>query len=162
MRSELALQRVSVPYMVLLVGFVGLAVAVETAFATPVRLPGHRALPGALVLLLAAEGLAPLLLLALAAMGPALLAALGYVSPLTVGVYLLPAMALVWWYRKPLMQGVAGFILVGLAFGLLRYLSVSFGFHHTPEFVRLGSHLAFGALGGVAAFGAVRFSRRQS
>ena len=76
------------------------------------------------------------------------------------GVYVLPALALGWWYRKPLMQSILGFALVGLAFGALRYLSVSFGFHHTSELVRIGGHLGFGLAGALVSYGAVRFVRK--
>lgn len=161
MRSAVLTERATVPYAVLLVLFFGLTLALETSFIAPLKLTGHRAFPGAFMLLLAAEGLAPVMLVALAAVVPAVLAALGYMNPLGVAVYMITALGLAMWYRKQIFRGPAGFIIVGLGYGLLLYLSKSFGLHHTPELARLGGHMAFGAAAGLGAYAATRATRRS-
>jgi len=145
-------ENLSLPLTLVLVGAVGLVVALESAFAISVKLPGHRAFPGALALLVAAQALAPLMLVAFAAAVSGSLVATGLVELPMVAVWVVPALALAYFYRERAMRWIGFFILAGLAFGLARYLALSYGFHKTPNFIRLGSHLAFGALGGLSAY----------
>lgn len=154
MKTLVRTETLNLPLAAVLVGAVGLVVLLESAFAIPVKLPGHRAFPGALALLVAAQTLAPLMLVVFAAAVSGSLVALGLVEAPMLVVWVVPAVALAFFYKERMMRWVGFFILAGLAFGLARYLALSFGFHKTPNFIRLGSHLAFGALGGLSAYAA--------
>jgi hypothetical protein len=160
--------------------FAILAVLLESVFNVPLKLPGHRALPGALAVLLFAEVLAPVALLLVAAAVPAALWLLG-VGPLGLLVaWLGTAITLVGLQRTRLGFLVAAasrraqparrrsgrtlpaFVLLGLLFGLLRYLALAARWHHTAELVRLGGHLCFGGVGGLIAFAGSRAVTRAS
>ncbi len=149
----------SLPMAIVLICAVGLVVLLESAFAIPVKLPGHRAFPGALALLVAAQTLAPLMLIVFAMAVSSTLVAMGLVELPMLAVWLVPALALAYFSREQVIRWVGFFILAGLAFGLARYLALSFGFHKTPTFIRLGSHLAFGALGGLSAYASMRLGK---
>ena len=130
--------------------------ALETAFHLPVRLPGHRAFPGALALLMFAQAFAPAVLLGFAAIVSSILVIGGHATWLALGVWVLTGLGL--WALKNTKIGrtFVFFIVGGLLFGLLRYLSVSQGFHHTPEIIRISGHLGFGLLGGMTSLGVSR------
>ena len=130
--------------------------ALETAFHLPVRLPGHRAFPGALALLMFASAFAPLVLIGFAAAVSAVLVIGGHATGLAIGVWVLTGFGLWALQNTRLGKTVAFFILGGLLFGFLRYASVSQGFHHTPEALRIFGHLGFGLLGGVTSLGVTR------
>ncbi|HEY3351979.1 MAG TPA: hypothetical protein VGQ83_01900 [Polyangia bacterium] len=156
---ELVRPRVQVHVVVLLLAAVGLAVALETVLKVPVRLPGHRALPGAFALLACAAAFRAVPLLLFATAVPAVIALLGYhgPSPLALfAVWLLPAVAIVIAGEGRLRRSVVFFVAVGLLFGLLRLLATRHGLHHTPDLVRGAGHLAFGLLGGLGAWAATR------
>jgi len=133
-----------------------LAIAMETVLDVPLKLPGHRALPGAMALLVFAEAFAPILLIAFAGVVSAALVLQGTASAPLVAVWIAAALGIAAMGRTRLAHGAAYFLLGGLLFGLLRCLSASFGWHHTPDLVRYGGHAAFGALGGLAAYGLSR------
>ncbi len=153
--------RVTVPQAVVLLGLVGMSFLLETAFAGAIRLPGHRALPGAFVLLLLADYLAPLLLVGFAGVTSVVLAATGFAESMTlIGVWLVTAGLIVLARRKEFGKTALCFLLMGILFGFLRSISNAPGFHRTPEILRLAGHLAFGATGGLAAWAAVKGSRR--
>jgi hypothetical protein len=159
MKTLVRTDTANLPLALVLICSVGLVVLMESAFAISVKLPGHRAFPGALALLVAAQTLAPLMLVAFAMAVAGSLMAMGLVELPMVAVWLVPALALAFFFRERTIRWVGFFILAGLAFGLARYLSLSFGFHKTPSFIRLGSHLAFGALGGLSAYASLRLGK---
>ena len=130
--------------------------AMETVLAVPLKLPGHRALPGAIALLVFAEAFAPLLVLGLAATISAVLVLGQAASPLIFAVWVVAALVVVALQRTRLAHTVFFFLAGGLVFGLLRYLAMAKGLHHTPDLIRLAGHLAFGGLGGAVSFGLVR------
>lgn len=160
MQSLVVKDRLTVSRVVVALACMGLAIGMEMVFATALRLPGHRAFPGAFCLLLASEMLAPLALVTLAAAVPAALAAMGYGTFWTPVYWLAACAAIAWATRKDLGQSIYSFFLMGLVFGLARFAVLSFGFHKTPEMIRLAGHLAFGATGGLGAYAAAKFSRR--
>jgi hypothetical protein len=140
----------------------GLVITLEAVVHLPVKMPGHRALPGALALLVMAETFGPLMLLALAAAVPTTLVLLGHCHPWAIAVWLVCAVLLAWTGRAPSGRRLIPCVLFGLLFGLLRYLSLVRGWHHAPELVRAAGHLCFGAGGGLLAFAVLRLSRRYS
>ncbi len=134
--------------------FAVLAVIVETRLRVSVHLPGHRAMPGALVLLLLADGLAPALLMAVAALLGVLTAMLSGM-PILVAAWMVPAVLLIL-TRRAARRGrsrVAVGLLCGLLFGILRLLALPNVHHHTPPTLRIAGHLIFGVLGAAAALG---------
>jgi hypothetical protein len=140
------------------------AIGQELVFDIPLKLPGHRALPGALALLVFAEAFAPLMIVLFAAIVSTSLLALGLGDggPLIAAVWIGAALALFAMMHTRLRDTPWRFLLGGLAFGLLRYLSVLPGFHHTPELARIAGHLGFGLLGGLVAFALSRgLARKQ-
>jgi hypothetical protein len=153
---------VTVPQAAILLGLVGMSILLETAFAGAIRLPGHRALPGAFVLLLLSDYLAPLFLLGFSAVTSVVLAATGFAESWTIiGVWVVTAGVLLFLLarRREFARSALCFLLVGVLFGVLRAVSNAPGFHKTPEILRLAGHVAFGATGGLAAWAAVRGSR---
>lgn len=156
MEGILLRDKVTVSQAVLMAAFVGPSVAVESAFAVALRLPGHRALPGALVLLMLARVFAPMMFMGFAVVTSSFLVLAGFGSPLHIAVWTVSAALLIFVYREEISRSVVSFLLMGLAFGLVTWLSKSFGFHETPEFVRCAGHCAFGAAGGLAAWAATR------
>lgn len=154
--ARLLSDRASVPVALLALAAGGLSIALETVFHLPVKLPGHRALPAALALLLFAEAFAPLVLVTLAAAVPLALLLLGEGAAWGLVVWLLPAALLILFEpsraRRPLLTCLA----LGLLVGLLRYLGLFIRPHHMPEAVRLVGHLCFGGVGGLLALPLVR------
>ena len=139
--------------------FFGLfAIAAETVLDVPMRLPGHRAFPGALALLMFTEAFTPLMLLGLAALVSSFLVMAGGADPLTVVLWVSAVVAILGLYRTRLAKTVFFFAIGGLVYGGLRYLILSHGFHHTPELVRLSGHLGFGALAGLISYGTCRLT----
>lgn len=148
--------------MVLLAILCGLfALALETVFHVSLKMPGHRALPGAMALLVMAETFTPLVLFGLAVAIPAILVGFGSAGPEMLLVWIAAAAFYAAVKRTKLNRKTAYFLLGGGLFGLFRFLSLSVGFHHTPSAVRLFGHLGFGILGGLIAFGAVRGVSRK-
>lgn len=143
---------ITLVYAATLVGLLGLAVLLEMAFTGSLRLPGHRAFPGAFAIILLGEAFAPAILVALAAVASATLVALGFADVPIIAAWSLLALVAGLVYRKELARSLICFVLLGLLFGLLRYAALSFGFHKTPELVRLAGHLGFGAVGGAGAY----------
>lgn len=124
----------------------GLAVVLESQLKLPIRLPGHRAFPGALALVLLSGRAPRAMLLGFAAVVGVVIALVSQSSGLAI-VWLVPATLLAL-ARPPSLTGrFAVAVGAGLAFGLLRYLALPGALHHTPEAVRLTGHLVFGALG---------------
>ena len=107
-----------------------LAVLLDTVLDVPVRLPGHRAFPGALTILLFADSFVPMVLGS----------------------------------GKRLRRSAWVFCGVGASYGLARFFLLLGGLHHTPLQLRLGGHLAFGMVAGLAALGSIRLltTRRKS
>jgi hypothetical protein len=130
-----------------------LTIAMETVMHVPMKIPGHRALPGALALLVFAQAFTPLILLAFAGAVSSMLVLTGHADPISIGVWMVAALAIWRMSGTKLERSVALFLLGGLLFGLLRYLSLMKGFHHTPEIIRLGGHLGFGGVGGLLSYG---------
>lgn len=159
MESILVRKRVSVPYAMVLTGLLGLAMVLEMAFASAIRLPGHRAFPGAFAILLLAEVLVPVTLVVLTIAASTALVMMGYASVPVIAAWAALAVVLVLVRRKEFARSMACFILMGLLFGLFRYLALSFGIHKTPEMIRLVGHLAFGGVGGLGAWVATRCTR---
>jgi hypothetical protein len=155
-------ERVNLPVISLALAFAVLTVLLETALHLPLKLPGHRAFPGAVALLLFAESFGPLLLVGFGLLVPGLLTFLGAGHPVLLAVWILPAGLLILAGSKRC-RGSAWFhIAIGLSFGLLRYLSLLAHPHHAPEILRLGGHLLFGGLAGGAASWAIHvFSRKD-
>ncbi len=126
------------------------AVLLESQLRIPVKLTGHRAFPGALVLLLLWEALPPLSILVFgSALGAVV--ALSAQEPLLFLVWAIPAACLAFWRWRAWRSSALFAIAVGLMFGLLRCFALPGVFHHTPEALRLGGHLAFGGLGALVA-----------
>jgi hypothetical protein len=158
-QSTAATRPVGLPVVIVTILFAVLAVVLEAALRVQLRLPGHRALPGALVLLVVAYSMSPARLLVVAAGLGALTAAIAG-APLLVGVWLVPAILLALGRGWPARARVASGLACGLVFGLLRCFSSPATLHHTPQLLRLGGHLAFGALGAAAAL-ALLSTRRE-
>ncbi len=143
----------TMPLVVAAVALGLLAIAMETVLHVPMKLPGHRALPGALALLIFAQAFAPLMLLALAGAVSSILVLMGHGDPISIAVWMVAALAIWRLSGTKLERSVTLFLIGGLLFGLLRYLSMMKGFHHTPELIRLGGHLGFGGIGGLLSYG---------
>lgn len=146
------------PLLTATVACFALAAIVEAQVRSPVRLPGHRAFPGALVLVLAAGALRPRLLLPLAgAVGIAIGVLTG--TPLLAVAWLAPATLLAGAGRGSSWRAAAVAVAAGVLFGGLRYLAHASP-HHLPQLVSLGGHLAFGTLGALVAAAAVATRRK--
>jgi hypothetical protein len=146
----------TMPLVAMAVSLGLLTIAMETVLHVPMKLPGHRALPGALALLVFAQAFAPLIMLALAAAVSSTLVLMGHGDPISIAVWMVAAVAIWRMSGTKLERSVVFFLLGGLLFGLLRYLSMMKGFHHTPDMIRLGGHLGFGAAGGLVSYGITR------
>ena len=139
-----------------------LTVLLESVLNVPLKLPGHRALPGAFCILLFAAALRPVPLLLFATLVPALVLLLGgrgLAGWQLFVVWLVPAGVVLLAGERRLRRSLAFFVVVGLLFGLLRYFSMAPGFHRTPELIRCGGHALFGILGAVGAWALVREKR---
>ena len=154
-------ERSTTSLVVLAILFGVFTIGLETVFHVSVKLPGHRAFPGALAMLVFAEAFAPLMLIAFAGLVSTILVASGHAQLLAIGVWMITALAIFGVNRTKLAHSLFYFVLCGTVFGLLRYLSSSWGFHHTPEMIRVGGHMGFGALGGFLAFGVARLAQRK-
>ncbi|MBI5487951.1 MAG: hypothetical protein HY905_11515 [Deltaproteobacteria bacterium] len=132
-------------------GFGGLSVLLDAVFQVSLRLPGHRALPGALALLAFAEVAAPVLLAAFAAAVPLVVVALGGGSPWLVMAWLVLAGVLIALRSARWRHAVWFLVLAGAAFGALRAGVLEPAPHHAPGVLRWGGHLGFGASGGLLA-----------
>ena len=152
MDRSLVRTRVNTTQWVVLFAALGLTVLLEAAFKLPMRLPGHRVLPGALTLLLFAEALAPALLLTFAAVVPLALSLAGFAPGWAVAAWAVPALLIVLSEDRSFRRSLLWFVAVGLLFGLARYLSLGGFFHKTPEPIRLAGHLGFGIFGGGGAW----------
>ncbi|MCC6522320.1 MAG: hypothetical protein IT373_06645, partial [Polyangiaceae bacterium] len=112
-----------------------LAVLLEMSWGLPVKMPGHRALPGALALLVVAEVAAPWLILAYSVLTPLVIVWLdrGGLELLVpwVGLALLLVALKDARFRR---RGWA-LVVAGLVYGALRY-GVLLGPHKTPQIVR--------------------------
>ena len=143
----------TMPLVVAAVSLGLLTIAMETVLHVPMKMPGHRALPGALALLVFAQAFAPFMMIALAGAVSSILVLLGHGDPISIGVWMVAAVVIWRMSGTKLERSVIYFLLGGLLFGLLRYLSTVKGFHHTPEIIRLGGHLGFGTAGGLVSYG---------
>ena len=128
-----------------------LAVLLEMRWGLPVKMPGHRALPGALALIVVAEVAAPWLILAYSVVMPLAIVALGrgelvLLVPWIGLALLLVALKDARWRRHAWFMVVAG-----LTYGALRFGVLLLGPHKTPQIVRALGHLLFGGLGGLLA-----------
>jgi hypothetical protein len=147
MQAAAAAKRVpTVPLILAVLLFAGLALVLESQLKLPIRLPGHRAFPGAMALVLLA-GRAPRAMLLGFAAAVGIVIALVAQNPSLAVVWLVPAALLALAQPRSLAGRLVVALGAGLAFGLLRYLAMPGALHHTPEAVRLTGHLLFGALG---------------
>lgn len=138
-----------------------LAVGLELVFHTSLRLPGHRALPGALALILFAESAAPLFLAAFVGAVSALLLLLPGGEPVLVMPWIILGGALLALRHNRFRHGLVMLVGLGLLYGLARAGVLWFGFHKTPQVVRLAGHLFFGGLGGLGAFALAKLGGRM-
>ena len=144
-------RRTALTVAVLAVLFAGLTVLLEAVFHLPLKLPGHRALPGAVALVLFAEAPPPLLLLAFSAVVPLAVFALGG-GPLWIVAPWLALAVLLVGLRDARWRKATWFLVVaGLLFGALRAGVLSIEVHHTPSVLRWAGHMGFGAAGGLLA-----------
>ena len=160
--TTLTTHRTTTGLLVAAILFGVFAVCLELVFDVSLRLPGHRAFPGALALLAFGEVFAPLLVVVFGAAMVVPLLLLGDHSPLTAFVWVAAAVALFGVMHTRIRNSPWRFAIGGLLFGLIRYLAVLPGLHHTPEPARLAGHLGFGLIGGVIAFGASSLLGRKS
>ena len=142
-----------------LLGFaIVLTVLLETVARGAVRLPGHRAFPGALSILLFAGLFPAWMLLAFAVAVPVVLVLLG-VGEAHSGLLFLAWLATAGAAAVATRHGqprALSCLAVGALFGLLRWGTLLGGAHHTPQLVRFTGHLMFGLLAGAAAWAANR------
>ena len=119
----------------------------------PMKLPGHRALPGVLTLLMFSRCFKPFLLLIFSLAMPVFIIAIG-ISPATfLVVWILPTLVIILLQNKKLTRSIIFFLSIGLLFGGLSFLlSTYFGIHKTPEILRFAGHLLFGGLGGLGVY----------
>jgi len=158
--SETTLVPFTAGKALLLGGAILLTVLLETILRGAVRLPGHRAFPGALAILLFAGMFRSWMLMAFAIAVPALLVLLGVGEAHGGFVFVTwfstaGAAAVAARKKQP---GALACLAVGALFGLLRWVSSSGVAHHTPTMVRFSGHLLFGLLGGAVAWAATRRS----
>ena len=132
---------------VIAVAFMFLAIGLETVLNVPLKLPGHRAFAGATALLLFAEALAPYLIVVLAGLISLFFVSVTGAEILIIPLWMVSAISIIAINKTKLAHSVVYFIFIGLIFGLLRYLFLSQGFHHTPDLIRIAGHLSFGCLG---------------
>jgi hypothetical protein len=146
------------PLLTATVACFALAAILEAQVRSPMRLPGHRAFPGALVLVLGAGALRPRLLLPL---GGAVGIAIGLLTgtPLLAVAWLAPATLLALAGGGTSWRAVLTAVAVGVLFGGLRYLAHPSP-HRVPALVSLGGNLAFGTLGALVAAAIVATRRR--
>ncbi len=149
----------TVPLVLAVLVCAGLALLLESQLKLSLRLPGHRAFPAALALVLLARTVPRAALIGFAAVVGALIAAVS-ANPLLALVWLAPAVLLAGVQPRPLAGRAAVAVGAGLALGLLRYLALAGSLHHTPDAVRLAGHLAFGALGSLGVAFELRGRRR--
>ena len=152
MDRSLVRTRVTTTQWAVLLSALGLTIHLEAVLQLPLRLPGHRVLPGALTLLLFAEALAPALLLVFAVAVPFTLTLAGAAPGWAVAAWAVPALLVVWSADRSFRKSLLWFAAVGLLFGLARYLSLGGFFHKTPAPIRLFGHLGFGLFGGGGAW----------
>lgn len=145
----------------LLVLFVGMSVLLETVFHLPVRMPGHRAFPTAVSILLFADTFGAGLLLPFAVVIPAIMYALGMNTPLMVISWVIPAAVLMIPAVRKRQESVVICIAVGVIAGLSRFLALDFGVHKQSEAIRLAGHASFGVLGGLTAWAALKAVPRK-
>jgi hypothetical protein len=139
----------TIPIIFMILVAAALALLAESQLKLPLRFPGHRAFYGALALgLLVGTPRAALAVFA-AVVGTAVAVLAG--NPLMALMWFAPAALLTIVRPRTRVVAAALVIAAGVAFGLLRYLSLTGLPHHTPELVRLGGHVGFGALGAVLA-----------
>lgn len=136
-----------------------LTVLVELQWGVPVKLPGHRALPGALCLLVVAECATPWMLLAYALAVPLAIAGLGGGELVLVVPWLGLALLLVASTSTRWRKHFWFMVAAGLAYGALRFGVLLLGPHKTPQLVRVVGHLLFGGLGGLLAAFVVKANR---
>ena len=144
----------------LLAAFVLLTLLIETVFKFPFRATGHRAFPGALTLIMFTDCFGPMLVLPFAAAVPIALYLFGFGKPLMIAAWMVPAVALAAFWRGKLRGSLIFCVVIGLLFGLARFLSLEIAAHHMPDMMRLAGHLLFGGLGGLAAYPAVTILKR--
>lgn len=132
--------------------FALLAVGLESVFHQSVRLPGHRALPGALAMILVARATTPraVVVFTLTVCGVLALLPASRVVAILPWLALLPLLLL----SQRTRFANAAWMLVGLGatFGLLRVGMLWGAVHKTPGLIRVVGHLSFGALGGGLAW----------
>lgn len=150
----------SVPMILGVLLCTGLALVLESQLRLPLRLPGHRAFPGAMALVLVASATPRRVLLGFAAVVGLVVALVSQNAALAI-VWLVPAMLLCVQQPRSVAARLAMAVGAGLAFGLARYLALPGAFHHTPEAARLAGHLLFGALGSLGALFDPRWLRRR-
>ena len=163
--SSLVNEQARTPTIAFALIFVALTVGLELAAYSPLRLPGHRALPGALALLLCAEAFVPWIVVAFSVAVPALLIATGTSHPLGWVAYVGTAAAIVGAAHYRRARGTDApaatwtWLVLGLLFGGLMWLSKGTIGHKTPDAARVAGHLVFGGAGGGLAFGLSRLAR---
>lgn len=146
---------------ILAVLFAMFAIALEAGLRVPLRLPGHRAFPGALAVILFAEVATPYLLLAFSVAIPAVLVVVTRSDPLMIVPWVILALILIGLKDIKYRRCAWLLILLGLLFGALRFGILMEGFHQTPQFIRCCGHLIFGGLGGASASLIVTIHRQK-
>lgn len=148
---------------VVLSGAVLLTLGLELASRLSLKMPGHRALPGALAILMFASMFSTPMLVAFCIAVPCAVVLLGPGQSngwMLVAGWLVTAALAAWLTRRPFKLAALWMPAVGAMYGLMRFASLPGGLHATPNAVRLGGHLVFGLLGGVIAWLAIRRTER--
>lgn len=146
----------SVLMVIMAVVFGLFTIHLELVFQIPLKLTGHRALPGAFTLLVFAEAFVPLAVIGFAALVSTCLVTLQLGTWSLIWVWLLAATMIISmrrWRAGRIERRILYHVFCGIGFGALLWLSKPAGLHHTPELIRAGGHMLFGCFGGVCAFG---------
>jgi hypothetical protein len=159
--SSPGIDRATTRWVVLAVGLTVVTLLLETRWGFHLRFPGHRALPGALALLVVAESAPAWMLLAYSVAMPLLVFGLGRGDPVLIVPWLGLALLLVALQRARWRKSLWFLVVAGLAYGALRFGVLLLGPHKTPQLVRAGGHLLFGGLGGLLAALLLKTDRRR-
>ncbi len=133
----------------------------ELKWGLHLKLPGHRALPGALALLVVAESASPAVILVYAVAMPLAMIGLRGGEPVLLVPWLGLGLVLVATRRARFRRQLWFLVVAGLGYGALRFGVLLLGPHKTPQLVRALGHLLFGGLGGLCAALVVRAHRRR-
>ena len=149
--------RTRVALWIAFAAFLLLSLLLDSAVAVPLRVPGHRALPGALLLMVAMELFVPAAAVALALATGVLvmLVAQGQNAGIWIPMgWGLTAMVATLAHRTRWRSTLAAAVMLGMLFGLLRSLGGAGG----VQGWRIAAHAMFGGLGAVLGWKLVRWS----